>query len=320
MSHRRNFIKNAAVAGAAALLSPRAYSFPTLNKAKGKPLQFGIISDLHHLQWGKTEEPRLKAFMDEVVKISPDFIVQCGDFCRPLKSEGIMREWNRFKGPKFHVLGNHDMDVCDKATIMKLWGMEQRYYSFDEGGFHFVVMDRNFLRNDDGTLADYASSNWGPLPSPKRSFTDSAQLEWLKADLAKADKPVVVFMHQPVFISDFFDEIGNANEILAIFDSANYNAKKAGKQSSVIAVFMGHDHDDRYGERNGVHYFLINSATYVYSSSGAHFYKDALFAFVTLDPAGKIIIEGRSTTYRDNPPEIITSTFPSKISSHNIQL
>jgi len=127
-------------------------------------------------------------------------------------------------------------------------------------------------------------------------------------------------MHQPVFLSDFFDEIGNANEILTVFDNANYKAKQAGRNAAVTAVFMGHDHDDRYGERNGVHYFLINSSTYVYTSSGAHFYKDSLFAFVTLDPAGKIIIEGRSTTYRDNPPEIIPSTFPSKISSHNIQL
>ena len=86
----------------------------------------------------------MQKFMEEVQQVSPDFIVQCGDFCRPEQSEGLMRDWNRFGGPKYHVLGNHDMDVCDKPTIMRLWGMEKRYYSFDNGGYHFVVMDRNF--------------------------------------------------------------------------------------------------------------------------------------------------------------------------------
>ncbi|HRN58208.1 MAG TPA: metallophosphoesterase, partial [Agriterribacter sp.] len=108
--------------------------------------------------------------MDEVLKVSPDFIVQCGDFCRPQQSEGIMAEWNRFKGPKYHVLGNHDMDVCNKETIMELWGMTQPYYSYDFGGYHFVVMDRNFLKKEDNSLVHYDNSNWGPFSSPFRSL------------------------------------------------------------------------------------------------------------------------------------------------------
>ncbi len=83
-----------------------------------------------------------------------------------------MTEWNRFSGPKYHVIGNHDMDVCDKQTIMAMWGMETRYYSFDTGEYHFVVMDRNFLRGADGVLVDYNTSNWGPVAAPGRSFTD----------------------------------------------------------------------------------------------------------------------------------------------------
>jgi 3',5'-cyclic AMP phosphodiesterase CpdA len=320
MSQRRDFLRKLSFSAATGLLLPRVWEFSPAPRALAKPSRFGIISDLHHMQWGSSEEPRLKAFMDAVLKTPPDFIIQCGDFCRPVKSDGIMREWNRFAGPKYHVLGNHDMDVCDKATIMKLWGMEKRYYAFDQGGFHFVVMDRNFLRGDDGSLTDYASSNWGPLPSPKRSFSDKAQLDWLRADLAAATNPVVVFMHQPVFISDFFDELGNADEILAIFDEANYAASKSGRPGRVTAVFMGHDHDDRYGERNEVHYFLLNSSTYVYTRGGAYFYTDALFAFVTLDPAGRIVIEGRSAAFRADTPEQVRAVFSSKISDRNIRI
>jgi len=301
---------------------PKVFAIPAVivDQQKGAEIRFGIISDLHHLQFGNKEETRIKAFMDMVMKAAPDFIIQCGDFCRPQKSEGIMDEWHRFNGPKYHVLGNHDMDVCDKDTIMKLWGMPQSYYSFDEGGYHFVVMDRNFLKRPDGSLEGYAKSNWGPLPSPQRSFTDKTQLDWLEKDLKSTSKPIIVFMHQPVFLSDFYEEIGNASEILSIFDRVNMEATASSNRGKVAAVFMGHDHDDRYGERNGVHYFLLNSATYVYSNTGAHYYADPLFAMVTLDPSGMLKIEGRNSSFRDAVPEEVMQRFPTRISNHTISL
>lgn len=318
---RRNFLRNLGLSGTGVLMASRSWSVPLHQPVKNaKKLSIGIISDLHHLQFNVREDARMTAFMDAVMKASPDFIIQCGDFCRPKQSETIMAQWNRFAGPKYHVLGNHDMDVCDKATIMKLWGMEKPFYSFDQGGYHFIVMDRNFLRQKDQTLVDYNTSNWGPLPSPMRSFSDKLQLEWLRQDLAEAKHPVIVFMHQPVFLSDFYDELGNADEILAIFDEANLAANQAGKNTKITAVFMGHDHDDRYGARNGVHYFLLNSASYVYTSSGAYYYKDALYAFVTIDPSGWLHIEGRSTTYRDAVPDKVRAQFPTSISDHKVKL
>jgi 3',5'-cyclic AMP phosphodiesterase CpdA len=318
MQQRRSFIRNLAFLTGGALPWRTAFSIPKSPKEKAKPLLFGIISDLHHLQFGQDEEARLKGFMDSVMTHSPDFIVQNGDFCRPKGSDGIMKQWNRYPGPKYHVLGNHDMDVCDKATIMQFWGMEKPYYSFDRGGFHFVVMDRNFMRTPDGSLIDYNNSNWGPVAAPGRSFTDQAQLDWLKKDLAQAKNPSIVFMHQPVFLSEFFLEIGNADDILSIFDQANYNAATTGRGSKVAAVFMGHDHDDRYGERNGVHYFILNSATYVYTEDQAFFFRDPLYAFITLDPKGEMFVEGRTSSYRSQTPDHVVARFPTKISDHRL--
>jgi len=319
---RRQFIKETLLAGAGALLATRAWAIPSNQTPGAKAVRFGIISDLHHQQFGDKDNqlPRLKAFLGAALKVSPDFIIQNGDFCnRPKAVPDLMAEWNRFPGPKYHVLGNHDMDLCDKAAIMKLWGLERPYYSFDQGGYHFIVLDRNFIHHDDGTFTDYATGNWYKSPGAQISFTDSAQLAWLRKDLAAAKTPVVVFMHQPVFVTDFFNDIGNAKEILAVFDEANYAATKTGTNSRVIAVFMGHDHDDRHGERNGVHYITINSATYAYQD-GAFFYQDPLFAFVTLDPAGRLAIEGRSTTYRDGTPDSIKAVFPAKISNREFQM
>lgn len=320
MQQRRHFIRNIGLLAGGTLLGKNAFPIPGSPVGNAKPLLFGIISDLHHLQFGQDEEARLKGFMDAVLAHSPEFIVQCGDFCRPTGSDGIMREWNRYTGPKYHVLGNHDMDVCNKATIMQLWGMKERYYSFDREGFHFIVMDRNFMRTADGTLTDYDNSNWGPVAAPGRSFTDQAQLDWLKKDLAQARYPSIVFMHQPVFLSEFFQETGNSDDILSVFDEANFNAGKTGKGSRVAAVFMGHDHDDRYGERNGVHYFILNSATYVYTDDHAYFFRDPLYAFITLDPKGEMIVEGRSSSYRSPAPDRVIARFPAKISDHHLPL
>ncbi len=315
---RRSFIRQCGIAGTSLLLSSRTWAIPPTKTPGGRSLTFGIISDLHHLTFRVNEETRMKAFMDQVLEVNPDFIVQNGDFFQPSGAAAIMDQWNRFSGPKYHVLGNHDMDTCDKATIMGIWGMSKPYYSFDRGGYHFVVMDRNFLRQSDGTLVDYASSNWSPFGSPFRSFSDTAQLLWLQQDLASNKLPVIVFMHQPVFLSQWTTELGNADDILTIFDAANLTAD-LGSNGKVCAVFMGHDHDDRYGERVGVHYFLLNSASYAYNGD-AYYYKEALFAFVTLDPAGHMSIAGRTSVYRDSAPDKVKAAFPAKISDHRLNL
>jgi 3',5'-cyclic AMP phosphodiesterase CpdA len=323
MQQRRHFIRSMGMLAGGTLLGGRsAFAIPGSRHSDGKKLTFGIISDLHHLQFGQNqdESARMKGFMDAVMLNNPDFIIQNGDFFRPQGADVIMSQWNRYKGPKYHVLGNHDMDKCDKATIMKLWGMSSPYYSFDQAGWHFIVMDRNFMKQPDGLLVDYNTDNWGPVAAPGRSFTDQAQLQWLRSDLAAAKNPSIVFMHQPVFLSDFFQEIGNADEILEIFDEANFNAAKGGKGSKVAAVLMGHDHDDRYGARNGVHYFLINSATYVYTNDQAYFFRDPLYAFVTLDPKGEMVIEGRRSVYRTAAPDAVSARFPTNISDRQVAL
>ncbi|MDR2983008.1 MAG: metallophosphoesterase [Puniceicoccales bacterium] len=319
MHTRRSFLKTVSIVGGGILTAPHVFGFES-QQPSGKKIRFGIISDLHHRQWGTREEvERLKVFIDTCIEQNPDFIIQCGDLCRSTGAEPLMKEWNRYLGKKYHVLGNHDMDSSDKPTIMQIWNMEKPYYSFDQGDFHFVVLDRNCIKKEDGAYIDYASGNWGRHPRKAISHCDAEQLRWLADDLAKTKKQTLVFMHQPIFLSDFSDDIGNANEVLDIFDKANHAERKAGRPDKVIATFMGHDHDDRYGERNGVHYFMLNSATYAYSS-GAYFYRDPLFAFVTLDPAGKLIIEGRSSSYNDSVPEKISSRFPAKISNRDIKL
>ena len=63
----------------------RTLAIPGSRDIKGKKLTFGIISDLHHLQFGQNQDEgaRMKGFMDAVMLNAPDFIIQNGDFFRP---------------------------------------------------------------------------------------------------------------------------------------------------------------------------------------------------------------------------------------------
>jgi predicted phosphodiesterase len=316
--NRRQFIQSVGVAGLA--LSARSLTFAAAPATQpAGAVRIGVITDLHHQLFKKDQRFRLTAFIDRAVATPTDFILQCGDFCYPAGCPELLPEWNRFTGEKYHVLGNHDMDKCDKATIMKLWGMPAAYFSFDRGGFHFVVLDRNNFRNADKSIIPYSHGNWYRAKEIDLNCMDNAQMAWFKDDLAKTQKPTVIFMHQPIVATDFPTQLGNGDELLTAIESANLAARDKTGHPRVIAAFLGHDHNDLYAERNGTHFVLLNSASYAYTSYGASFYRDPLYSFITFDPAGKITIEGTSSQYSSaSTPAAVRSRIQPKISSRDL--
>ena len=136
-------------------------------------MTFGFITDVHHGTHGKDQVARLTPFINAAIARKPDFIIQCGDFCCAKGGIGtakdFLAEWNRFPGVKRHVIGNHDCDFQSKAELLEAWQIPHPYYSFDAGGFHFIVLDRNHFIDDEGKMVSYANGNWYPiiaLPSP----------------------------------------------------------------------------------------------------------------------------------------------------------
>jgi 3',5'-cyclic AMP phosphodiesterase CpdA len=333
--NRRDFLLSGGVAALSLTLGRTLTFAGTTQPADAAPagpakgvVRAGVITDLHHLSFGKDEITRLRTFMDAVVTDQPDFILQGGDFCYPAGAAAAMAEWNRFAGDKYHVLGNHDMDKCDKATIMKLWEMPRRYYSFDKGAFHFIVLDRNCIRRVSKpatgpsvtTTVDYAQANYGRAKTEDLSWCDAPQIAWLAEDLRQTDKPTVVFAHQPLVATDAALTMGGGDQLVGVFDAANYAARRTTGRPRVVAAFFGHDHEDRYAERNGIHYVELNSASYFYDrATGANYYRDSLFSFITFDPAGSITIEGRNSDWAAAAtPDTVRERTPPRISSRSM--
>lgn len=303
---RRKFITASAKAIAASGLTA-TFNFnvmpSTLTKIERR-VSFGYITDLHH---GLCKEtlPRLQAFINEASSKSLDFIIQGGDFCfsEPAAQECVDL-WNTYNGESFHVLGNHDMDKGSKADIMKMWGMEEKYYSFDKGAFHFVVLDGNYIMKD-GEYIDYAHANFY-IDQKDRSLFSLEQIEWLRQDLATTDKQSIIISHQA--LDEIWDGWSSPSRfaIRKVIDDANNNFEF----QKVIACFCGHHHVDEHSIINDVHYFQMNSASYYwagegFSSDGAMaMYSDPLYSFITISTDGNINIEGKKGDFaRPNPKE-----------------
>jgi len=259
-------------------------------------VRFGVVADVHKDIMHDADE-RLATFVDEMNRSKVDFTIQLGDFCRPdSQNVAFLDIWNAFRGPRFHVLGNHDMDGgFTREQTMAYWGMPKKYYSFDQEGFHFIVLDGN--DRTDPPQEGYAH------------FIGDEQTSWLRRDLAQNDKPVIIFSHQS--LHDAWS-VENGEEIRAILDQHNQQSEKG----RIIACFNGHSHFDGAEQMNGIWYIGINSMSYQWLGEDYQYlryshevdslypwikytapYKDPLFAEVSISGQGKIKIRGRSSEF-----------------------
>lgn len=277
-------------------------------------VRFAICADVHHDLIHDAPD-KLSSFIETADKKRADFVIQLGDFCMPFdKNELLLRVWDRFNGPKYHVLGNHDIDVSPKIVTQQFWGLEKPYYSFDQGNFHFIVLDANYFKTDD-KIASYESGNYFAHAGSRAQIPDE-QLEWLKNDLKETEKYTVVFSHQSL---EHWGGIKNQEQVRQIFKEANKEKKK------VIVCFCGHDHSDRHSQIDGIHYVGVNSMSFVWVGKKLEYsgrfpesietrypnikytlpFQDPLFAIVEINVKGEINIEGvQSSFIRPGPEEL----------------
>ena len=265
-------------------------------------VKFGICADVHKDVIHDADR-RLGIFVDEMNKCGVDFIVQLGDFCRPYeKNRGFMDIWDSFRGAGYHVLGNHDTDggFTWEQTV-EYWDAKGKYYSFDVGGYHFVVLDGN--DRHEGAAGGY----------PR--YIGPEQARWLKDDLKSTELPTILFSHQSLENNNGLE---NGDEIRSILEKANEQADFR----KVIASFSGHHHTDFHKEIAGIHYIQINSMSYQWVGERYRYvrfsedvekanpwvsytvpFREPLYAVVSIEGSGVIKIKGTKTEYIKPSPE-----------------
>ena len=285
-------------------------SFSSCQK-KRETISFAVIADVHQDIIHDAPE-RLKTFFKAAQDNKVDFVIELGDFCFQ-KDENIpFRDlWNSYEIDKYNVLGNHDMDICTKEEHMTFLGMQARYYSFDKGDYHFIVLDPNNLFID-GKYIPYANGNYY-IDASKRAYIDPEQIEWLKKDLAATDKQCIIFSHQSLEKS-----VSNGEQVRKILEEENLRAE----EKKVLVAFSGHDHTSYMKTINDIAYIQINSASYQwvgdkyvctdrYNDSINALrpalkytvtYKDALYSIVTISD-DKIEVKGTNSEFVSPRPQ-----------------
>ncbi|HAC21067.1 MAG TPA: metallophosphoesterase [Porphyromonadaceae bacterium] len=309
--NRRTFIKQLSLSVVA--LSGTSW-MQSCSSASKKPLRFGVISDVHiELQDDAVE--RLQVFIDEASKRDLDFIIQLGDLSHGKRAGEMVEVWNKYTGNGYHVLGNHDMDNTTKAEIIRIQQMPDTHYTFDAGGVRHIVLDCNFVRKD-GTCVDYAYGNYY-VNSNDRDLISDTQLDWLAKTLSETDKPVLIYSHQGLGSAG----TPSRQAIRTILEKHNANKPDV----PVMASLCGHHHIDKWEEINGIAYYYVNSASYLwvegepkYSKGNMAEYEDPLFAFVTLDvDKGAWDIEGVTSKFKQPAPQE-TETIKAAIASRQV--
>jgi predicted phosphodiesterase len=259
---RRFFLRASATTLAGLAVTPFSCTLQTTPGRRQDTARFGIVTDSHYADADTIGSRYYRQSLDKLTECvelmnaqKVDFLIELGDFKDqdnpPMEQstiknlQAVEKVFQRFNGPTYHVLGNHDVDSISKGqflTNIKNTDIDpvNRYYSFDFNGIHLVILDANYRA--DGTDYDHGNFDWTDANIPP------TELNWLRQDLVVARGPTIVFTHQLLDGSGsvYINNAGDVRQIL----------KQSGK---VLAVFQGHHHSGSYSLIEGIHYYTLKA-------------------------------------------------------------
>lgn len=282
---RRTFLRIAAAAG----LGTLSCAPGRMRVTDVRPVRFGMVTDCHYAdadtggtRFYRESLDKLSECVTRMNEERVDFLVELGDLKDqgkpPVEAETLKyleaaeAVFRRFNGPRYHVLGNHDMDSLSKGQFLSCavnTGVDpgRSYYSFDVKDLHFVVLDANYRA--DGGDYDHGNFSWTTARVPPR------EMDWLRQDLAACRRPAIVFIHQllgakgPVSVK-------NAGQVRRVLEASG----------RVLAVFQGHHHEGAYACINGIHYYTLKAVV------EGHGPENSSYAVVEVHPNGDLIVTG----------------------------
>jgi predicted phosphodiesterase len=252
---RRDFLKATVLAGLSPVFS--GCSYPSASRIKSC---FGIVTDSHYADTAPMDNRFFRESTDKMAECielmnekKVNFLIELGDFKdqdsdpseeKTISYLRIIEEiLQRFNGPTYHVLGNHDVDSISKEQFqenIKNTNIKESscYYSYDFKGIHFIVLDANF--RTDGTAYDHGNFDWWDMYIPE------TELNWLAQNLADTALPSIVFCHQQLG--------GRGDTYVKNAEVVRNILQESGK---VLAVFNGHEHRGDYRLIEGIHYYTL---------------------------------------------------------------
>ncbi len=202
---RKTFLHTSAAVIGSSLLPSLSFA----SEPKKKNIRFAHVTDIH-VKPGIIPETGMAKALHHVQQLKPkvDFIINGGDsIMDALEADKLKTQiqWDLFKNilqkenslPAYHTIGNHDVwgwfikenrpdkdPLYGKAWVVETLAMKNRFYSFTDRKWHFIVLDSTQLNPAGGYI--------GKL--------DDTQLDWLQQELADVpiNKFICIVSHIPL--------------------------------------------------------------------------------------------------------------------------
>jgi predicted phosphodiesterase len=252
MPTRRRFLQDGSLLllGAGAIASK---PLPILADDSQRRVRIGMVTDLHYAdkppagtRHYRESLTKLNEAAEQFEKDQPNFVVELGDLIDAADSvetekkylATVGKEFATLPGDKHFVLGNHCVTTLTKDEFLEGVGQKKPHYSFDVGGFHFIVLDACF--RSDGQPYGRDNFQWNDANIPEE------QVEWLRADLKATNGKSIVFAHQRLDVRNDYG-VKNAEQVRQALEESD----------NVLAVFQGHSHKNDLKDINGIHYCTL---------------------------------------------------------------
>jgi 3',5'-cyclic-AMP phosphodiesterase len=180
---------------------------------------------------------------------APDLLVNLGD---DIEDESRQADLARYgecqallrasRAKVINVAGNHDTVHLTHDDLNRFWERQGNlHYSFDEGGFHFLVLHTVERKDVDVRI-------------------DPDQLLWVREDLSQTKLPTVVLMHHPASEQDLASSrwFSRAAHI-ALVGERRALRRILEESGKVRVVFNGHVHRNHLDVIGGIPYVTVQS-------------------------------------------------------------
>lgn len=239
--------------------------FAIINDPHIGPADSGYFKGVQRKLVAKSEKI-LKQIINKLnIKEFPEFVVNLGDTIEDVNNRTIdIQSFNRaikifsqLKSPTHWLIGNHDIRTLTEKEIAKMLELKQMYYSFDHGSYHFVALSFELTGDHTRNLEDITAK------VPKE------QINWLKVDLSKTQKPTIIFIHYPLSDTNLKGNFWFESQPNKALISNRQQVRKVLKESKKVkAVFSAHQHWNKMNIHNGIPYFTVTSLIENFNNDG----------------------------------------------------
>ena len=282
-------------------------------------MKFCVFTDLHY-DVIPDGDRRIYELIQECKRKKAEFAVELGDLCNPTKENHRILDLFIDAGIScYHSIWNHNTDFSSSEKVLSFLGLKEGYYSIIRDNIKFIFLDPNHIRTESDCTPE-CNANL-TASSDKSPYIPKEQIEWLKSEIADENYFYIICSHQSLcndfMVGNHSRGIVNREAVRKILEERNSLSRK------ILFCINGNDHGDDVKLINGIYYYSLNSASYIWHgvkemynySKEVHdkypylkdmiLYEEPLHVIITIDENTNVEIEGMKGHYQNVTPEDI---------------